>query len=385
MAKPAFLVAIVIIASIAAIPSSNAQTGVAIQSITVSDQAGNSTSVLRPNSNYTASVRISHFEDTPKQYVSVFEVRDANGFTAGLSFGTGTLEPNQPATLSAQLALTEPGDYSFRAFILDGSEIPRALSTITSATFSVRNINYPGVYVPLYKYPDLQNPDGIWNTLFNAKRDHPSVLFVVTVNPSSGPGQDKDPVYANAISELKKSGVEYILGYIPTDYSRQSPGRTIGELKTLIDKYNDWYPEVNGIMFDQMHADASQLSFYAELAEHVRTQGMEYIRANPGAKSDESYRQVFDNLAVYEGRSLPSIAQLQASTYFPEYPKEGFSFTVRGITTLDQEYVNEAKNYVGLMYITDDVEEAGDGNPYNELPSYFLDLVQLLDQGVVAG
>jgi hypothetical protein len=138
----------------------------------------------------------------------------------------------------------------------------RALSTVTSATFTVRNINYPGIYVPLYKYPDLQNPSGIWNTLFNAKKEHPSVLFVVTVNPSSGPGQEKDPVYASAISELKKSGVEYILGYIPTDYSRQSPSRTIDELKTLIDKYRDWYPEVNGIMFDQMHADASQLAFY---------------------------------------------------------------------------------------------------------------------------
>jgi hypothetical protein len=205
------------------------------------------------------------------------------------------------------------------------------------------------------------------------------VLFVVTVNPSSGPGQEKDPVYANAISELKKSGVEYILGYVPTDYSRQSPGRTIDELKMLIDRYRVWYPEVNGMMFDQMHAGASQLSFYAELAEHARSQGAEFIRANPGAKSDEAYGQIFDNLAVYEGRSLPTIAQLQASTYFPEYPQQGFSFTVRGIPTLDAAYVNEAKSYVGLMYITDDVESETDGNPYNRLPSYFEELVRLLD------
>jgi hypothetical protein len=112
---------------------------------------------------------------------------------------------------------------------------------------------------------------------------------------------------------------------------------------------------------------------------------MEFVRANPGAKSDEAYRQIFDNLAVYEGRSLPTIAQLQASTYFPEYPPQGFSFTVRGISTLDAEYVNEAKNYVGLMYITDDIEESGDGNPYNELPAYFLELVQLLDADQVVG
>jgi hypothetical protein len=376
--KLAFIAVLALVAGIT-LPLPADAAAVTVQSITVADTSGNSTSVLRPNSNYTATVHISHFEDTPKQYISVLEVRDPAGFTVGLSFGAGTLQPNQQVAVSAPLTLSEPGDYSFRAFILDGNGAPRALSAITSATFPVRNISYPGVYVPLYKYPDLQNPDGIWNTLFNAKQEHPSVLFVVTINPSSGPGQEKNQTYADAISELKKSGVEYILGYIPTDYSQQSPGRTTGELKVLIDKYRGWYPEVNGIMFDQMHADASQLPFYAELAQYARSQGMEFIRANPGMKSDEAYRQIFDNIGVYEGRSLPTIAQLQAGTYFPEYPAQGFSFTVKGIQSLDQEYVNEAKNYVGLMYITDDIENEADGNPYNKLPAYFLELVQLLD------
>lgn len=382
--KAASLAVLALLAGIT-VPLPASAAAVTVQSITLADAAGNSTSVLRPNSNYTVTVRISHFEDTPKQYVSVLEVRDAAGFTVGLSFGAGTLQPNQPVAISAPLTLSEPGEYSFRAFILDGNETPRALSAITSATFPVRDITYPGVYVPLYKYPDLQNPDGIWNTLFKAKQDHPSVLFVVTVNPSSGPGQEKNQTYADAISELKKSGVEYILGYIPTDYSRQSPGRTIDELKVLIDKYRDWYPEINGIMFDQMHADASQLPFYAELVEYARSQGMEFIRANPGTKSDEAYRQIFDNIAVYEGRSLPTIAQLQAGTYFPEYPAQSFSFTVKGIQSLDVGYVNEVKNYVGLMYITDDIENETDGNPYNKLPAYFLELVQLLDKSIVAG
>ena len=132
-------------------------------------------------------------------------------------------------------------------------------------------------------------------------------------------------------------------------------------------------------MFDEMHADASQLAFYSELAAHARAQGMEFIRANPGTKADASYQQIFDNIAVYEGRQLPSVMQLQGSTYYPEYPPEGFSFTVRGISTLDPEYVNQVKEYIGLLYITDDIENENDGNPYNRLPAYFAELVQLLD------
>lgn len=385
MAKSALLLAAVIIASVAAIPSTNsfAAAEVVVQSIAVTDAAGNSTSVLRPGTQFTATLHISNFEDVPREYVSVFEVRDSAGITLWLSFGAGILEPHQSAQVGAALSLSEPGDYSFRAFAVDGSDRPRAISPVTFTTFTVRSINYPGIYVPLYKYPDLQNPDGVWNTLFAAKKDHPSVLFVVTVNPSSGPGQAQDAVYASAVSELEKSGVEYILGYIPTDYSRQSPGRTVAELKTLIDKYRDWYPEVNGIMFDQMHADASQLPFYSELAAYARSQGMEFVRANPGAKADEGYRQIFDNLAVYEGRALPTVLQLQGNTYFPEYPPEGFSFTARGIASLDPDYVNEVRNYVGLMYITDDIENEADGNPYNRLPAYFLELVGLLDSNVI--
>ncbi|WP_415281067.1 spherulation-specific family 4 protein [Candidatus Nitrososphaera sp. FF02] len=379
MAKSAFLIAI-IVAGIVIVPGSAlAADGIVVRSITVADAAGNSTTMLKPGQQYLTTIHISNFGSASHQYVTVFEVRDSAGITASLSFGTGVLEPRQSTLVTTEIALQEQGDYSFRAFALDGGEMPKALSPVTVTTFPVRSASYPGIYVPLYKYPDLQNPDGVWNTLFAAKRDHPSLLFVVTVNPSSGPGQEKNPVYADAISELKKSGVEHILGYIPTDYSRQDTGRTIDELKALIDRYRGWYPEINGIMFDEMHADANQLAFYSELAAHARAQGIEFIRANPGTKADENYRQIFDNIAVYEGRQLPSVMQLQGNTYYPEYPPEGFSFTVRGISTLDPEYVNQVKEYVGLLYITDDIENENDGNPYNRLPTYFAELVRLLD------
>jgi hypothetical protein len=377
--KTAFLVTIVI-ASMATIPGSAfAIEKIVVRSITVSDAAGNGMTVLKPNVQFIAAIHVSNFGDMPHEYVTVFEIRNSQGITAWLSFESGMLERRQSTIISTALSLSEPGDYSFRAFAIDGGQMPKALSPVTAAAFSVRDASYPGIYIPLYKFPDLQNPAGVWNTLFATKRAHPSVLFVVTVNPSSGPGNEKSAVYANAISELKRSGVEHILGYIPTDYSRQDTGRTIHELKALIDRYADWYPEINGMMFDEMHADASQLAFYTELAAHARAQGMEFIRANPGTKADESYRQIFDNLAVYEGRQLPSVMQLQGNTYFPEYPPEGFSFTARGIPTLDPDYVEEVKSYVGLLYITDDIEREGDGNPYNSLPSYFAELVQLLD------
>lgn len=49
------------------------------------------------------------------------------------------------------------------------------------------------------------------------------------------------------------------------------------------------------------------------------------------------------------------------------------------MASLDIAYINQLRNYVGLLYITDAVESTGNTNPYNKLPSYFAELVRLLD------
>jgi hypothetical protein len=382
----AFLAGVIIISLMILAPSSSLSrahaalaTGVVAESVIITDMSGNRLNGLKAGSQFIATIEIANLEEKPTQYVTIFEVRDSTGITVELTSDSGMLYSQQILNVSSVLYLPNAGDYSFRAFVMDRSERPMVISPIISASIPVRDISYPGVYVPLYKYPDLQKPDGIWNTLIKAKKDHPSVLFVVTVNPSSGPGREQNATYVNAISELKKSGVEYILGYIPTDYSRQGPGRTLDDLKGLVDRYKVWYPDINGVMLDQTHVDESQLGFYRELAAYARSQGTEFIRANPGTKAAEGYQDIFDNLAIYEGRSLPTVSLLQINTDFPKSIPERFSFTSRDVSSLDPSYVNQVRNYVGLFYITSDVENEQDRNPYNTLPVYFTDLVALLD------
>ncbi|MGI0020156.1 MAG: spherulation-specific family 4 protein [Nitrososphaera sp.] len=350
---------------------------VAAQSLAVTDMAGNSLALIKPGSQFIMSVGVTNTGDALSEYVAVLEARDSGGITRWLVTGSGLLGPGQSTRVSTVLSLDDPGRYTFRAFVVGSFERPLSFSPVAFASASV--IDYPGIYVPLYKYPDLWKPDGVWNTLFKAKQVHPSVLFVVTVNPSSGPGDRQNSAHAHAISELQKSGVEYILGYVPTNYAQQNPGRTLDDLKAMVNRYRSWYPQVNGIMLDQAGSGDGQLPFYRELADYSRSQGLEFVRANPGAKAAEAYVGVFDNLAIYEGDALSTALQLQENTYFPAHPTEGFSFISKNVASLDPAYVAEIKGYVGLFYITDDVEREGDRNPYNSLPGYFRDLVDLLD------
>ena len=78
-------------------------------------------------------------------------------------------------------------------------------------------------------------------TLFKAKHDHIDVLFVATVNPSSGPSAAQSAAYASAISALKKSGAEYILEYVPTHYAVQDTGHKPADSKDMMDRYRKWY------------------------------------------------------------------------------------------------------------------------------------------------
>jgi len=236
-----------------------------------------------------------------------------------------------------------------------------------------------GLYVPLYSKPDLAVQGGMWNSIIEAKERHPQVPFLITINPASGPGQERDLIYVNAIGELRRAGIENILGYVPTDYASEKKGRTLADLKNMIDSYRTWYPQVNGIMFDEVSSSISKKEFYKELVNYAKSTGLTTVRGNPGTEIGEGYLEIFDNLSIYENNVLPNFRTLVTSTYYPEYQKAKFSFVVSGIAELDPKYLIAARDYVGYVYINDDNGIAVGQNPYDSVSKYFEDLVSLLD------
>jgi hypothetical protein len=236
-----------------------------------------------------------------------------------------------------------------------------------------------GLYVPLYAKPDLEDQDGVWNSIIEAKEKHSQVPFLITINPASGPGQERDLTYVNAIDELREAGIENILGYVPTDYASERNGRNLADIKNMIDSYRTWYPEVNGIMFDEVPSSIAKKEFYKELIDYAKSTGLTIVRGNPGTEIGEGYLEIFDNLSIYENNVLPNFRTLIANTYHPEYPKAKFSFVVSGIEDLDSKYLISAREYVGYIHINDDNGIRSGQNPYDSVPRYLDDLVSLLD------
>uniref|UniRef100_UPI00307D569A spherulation-specific family 4 protein n=1 Tax=Nitrososphaera sp. TaxID=1971748 RepID=UPI00307D569A len=78
-----------------------------------------------------------------------------------------------------------------------------------------------GVFAALYMYP-AGSSWSHWQKVIDVKKAHPSVPIVVVVNPSSGPGWNKDSNFASGIAKLQAAGV-IVLGYTYDDYGTRSP------------------------------------------------------------------------------------------------------------------------------------------------------------------
>lgn len=368
-------------------PVLGSQEGISIESLALTDMAGEGQlKRIRPEGQFMMTLSITNTADRIHEYAAVYEVRDINGYTVQISFVEGVLNPGQQTSIGAPVSLEEPGEYTTRAFvfsvpIIAPSKESFTISPLVTASISVADIEYThqtGIVVPLYEYPYPNNTESMWSIISQQKMVNPAVPFAVVVNPLSGPGLWQDPNYVRGTAELQDSGIEYILGYISTDYARQTSGRTLGDIKSMIDSYIEWYPDVNGILLDEVNSSASHLQFYAEIVTHARTAGMEFVYANPGTRIAEEYIRLFDNLMIYENRVLPSESQLQENTHFPRHSPEKFAFAVKNVQELDIEYIDSIRDYVGLIYMTNDVETDSDPNPYNTLPYYFADLIGFL-------
>lgn len=351
-----------------------------VDSLRITDGAGNTLETIRTHVDSFAAARLVNESGGTQQYLFALEVRDSEGITALTFFEKGELRPRTFADMDVSLSSLTPGDYTLRSFVVDHSGNPSWISPVSLTNFSALSVDLPGIYIPLYKSPDLEKDDGVWKRVLEAKKKHAPVPFIVTINPASGPGSKENARIQEAVSELKLAGVEYILGYVPTGYAREPEGRSMLDLKGMIDKYRQWYPDVSGIMLDQIAPSKKNLEFYEEIAAYARSSDMAFVRGNAGMMADEEYLAIFDNIGIYEGKRPPNASQLERDTYYPKYSPNKFSMAFKDIAALDLEYLDDIRKYIGLIYVTDDVENERDRNPYNRLPQYFEELIAQLQR-----
>jgi hypothetical protein len=225
-----------------------------------------------------------------------------------------------------------------------------------------------GLLVPLYTDPT----DGTWTTLIQTKNAHPSVDVVAIINPDSGPGNAKSASYATGITNLESAGI-VVVGYVPTGYGTKSYSATT-VVEASIDAYVSFYPNIEGIFFDEMSTSASEETYYQTLATYVASKNLALTIGNPGTNVPDALVGIFTNLVIYEDQNMPTMANVDA--YRSTYGTAGFSYIAYGVSALPSTSTLQTLDaYVRWVYVTD----LGGANPYDALPSYLAAEVAALE------
>jgi len=224
-----------------------------------------------------------------------------------------------------------------------------------------------GIVIPLYTYPT----DGSWSASLQAKKAHPNVPIIAIINPSDGPGGSSDSNYVQGVKNFQAAGI-IVIGYVATGYASHG----MSDLDAQISRYKNWY-SVNGIFFDEMANNQGNENYYSTLNTYVKSLGMTYTMGNPGTTTLKSYVGTLDSIIIYESAGTPSLSYPASATFYPSYSKSNFGFLAYSVPSLDTSFETSTSTYVQWMYITND----GLSNPWDTLPSYFMNEVAALDAG----
>jgi len=217
-----------------------------------------------------------------------------------------------------------------------------------------------GLMIPLYIYPGQD-----WDALISVKKAYPNVPVIAIINPNSGPGASQDSAYVAKIAQLIAAGIT-IIGYDHTSYG----ARDINAVKKDMDLYSSFYPNLQGIFFDEMVSATGKESYYSELTSYARSKNFKLTVGNPGVNLNSSYLGTENIFVVYENNGYADLAK---STWLTNDPSQLAVMSIN-VDKLDQKWVAQACQKVGWVFVT----EAKLPNPYDKLPAYLTNLMKTL-------
>jgi len=219
-----------------------------------------------------------------------------------------------------------------------------------------------GMLIPLYIYP----APNAWDPLFAAIQSHPSVDFIIVINPASGPGPGPSPDanYVREIQRLNEFPNVRTIGYVAVDYGR----KLIDSAFSDVDKYSVW-GETNqllamqGIFLDESPqiADDHNTTYLERMRHYIKGQksladGL--LVMNPGMIPDGPILNSADRTVVFEERYQTYI-NLQAAKQLAALPDRSalvcLMHSIPPETTAAQVklLVNELRELAGSVFITE--------------------------------
>lgn len=165
-----------------------------------------------------------------------------------------------------------------------------------------------------------------------------------------------------------------LIGYVTTSYGK----RSVQEVKADVDRWISFYPDIQGIFFDEQASGEDRVAYLAELYNYVRRdRKLKLVISNPGTVCSERYftQPAFDLACVFEGpRTAKSLDLPQWLGRYMADRVVVLPYRVRSAAEMKVTLREALERKIGMIYVTD----ADGANPWNRLPSYWDDEVAAL-------
>jgi hypothetical protein len=216
--------------------------------------------------------------------------------------------------------------------------------------------------VPAYFYPA---GDGLaaWKRMIESAEKTP---IVAIVNPDSGPGKRADENYRAIFKLVQKSKIT-LIGYVTFSYAQ----RPLSAVKADVDSWLHFYPEVQGIFFDEQPSQAEQAKFANECFAYARKKIKNaVVVSNPGVACAREYLSGHDapTACLFEHES--GFDNFRLPDWAAEMSRDKFAVLLYGTKSADEmrtAFARALEKRAGFIYITDRPAPV----PWGELPSYW--------------
>jgi Spherulation-specific family 4 len=213
----------------------------------------------------------------------------------------------------------------------------------------------------------------LWDTIISTKNQFPSTPIACVINVSNGAGTSSQSTWNTLINRLRTAGV-IVLGWVDTNFGNTAQAT----VQASMDAWKTHYPQVDGIFFQSMGTQSTHVSYYDALHNYaITTKGFNTTAGNAKAAVSTNFLAgaTVDTICIWDASGLDPVD----STYsqFNTFENNTLAVSAFGVLHLNAQWVAQMAQYVGWVYTTSD---SGTGSaPYDSLPSYFNDLIELLD------
>lgn len=253
--------------------------------------------------------------------------------------------------------------------------------------------------------PPATTPNGTadWNTLIaaqQAQNANNQLPIVAIVNPNTGAGTAGDRAYYQQVYTDFYNAGGTLIGYVPSGYVGQSINTTAScqasTVQTVVgcaQDYQTLYPNIiSGIFVDEFGiqagtnpnlTDTQVTDFYTQIYDGIKGIDANWtVFGNPGSNAPRNFLREGNSggantLITYEDIAANYPANIP-SGYVNSFPSSTFgNFVLQAPQSSLQSIIDTAvSRNVGYIFVTDD---GLDGNPYDELPTYFANELSIIN------